>query len=272
MTRDEFMKELAYLLQDIQDEDKEDAIQYYMDYFDEAGPDQEDDIIKELGSPERIAAIIRTDIAGHLEDGGGFTESGYQDERFRDPNYQVARRYDLPESRDGGWDSGEADSSHGAGRKSGAQDSGGPDWNRHSGGNHGQDSRSSQPRTSLVLKIILWGILIIIGGPILLGLGGGALGIAGGLAGILVAVLVTLGVLTAAMLISGVAMIPYGIVHMFTHPLNGFFISGTGLIFLGLGALLLALAVLFYGRFLPFVIRGAVDTLNRLLHRGRYRS
>lgn len=36
MTRDGFMKELAYLLQDIQDEDKEDALQYYMDYFDEA--------------------------------------------------------------------------------------------------------------------------------------------------------------------------------------------------------------------------------------------
>ena len=33
MTRDEFMKELAYLLQDIQDEDKDDAVQYYTDYF-----------------------------------------------------------------------------------------------------------------------------------------------------------------------------------------------------------------------------------------------
>ena len=86
MTRDGFMKELAYLLQDIQDEDKEDALQYYMDYFDEAGPEREDEVIRELGSPERIAAIIRSDIAGHLENGGEFTESGYQDERFRDPN------------------------------------------------------------------------------------------------------------------------------------------------------------------------------------------
>ena len=51
MTRDEFMKELAYLLQDIQDEDKEDALQYYMDYFDEAGPDREADVVRELGSP-----------------------------------------------------------------------------------------------------------------------------------------------------------------------------------------------------------------------------
>ncbi len=32
MTRDEFMKELAYLLQDIQDEDKDDAVQYYTAY------------------------------------------------------------------------------------------------------------------------------------------------------------------------------------------------------------------------------------------------
>ena len=48
MTRDGFMKELAYLLQDIQDEDKEDALQYYMDYFDEAGPDREDEVIREF--------------------------------------------------------------------------------------------------------------------------------------------------------------------------------------------------------------------------------
>ena len=90
MTRDEFMKELAYLLQDIQDEDKEDALQYYMDYFDEAGPDREADVVRELGSPERIASIIRSDIAGNLKDGGEFTESGYKDERFRDPNIRLS--------------------------------------------------------------------------------------------------------------------------------------------------------------------------------------
>ena len=48
MTRDEFMKELAYLLQDIQDEDKDDAVQYYTDYFEEAGPDKEAEVIQEF--------------------------------------------------------------------------------------------------------------------------------------------------------------------------------------------------------------------------------
>ncbi len=102
MTRDEFMKELAYLLQDIQDEDKDDAVQYYTDYFEEAGPDKEAEVIQELGSPERIAAIIRADIAGHLESGGEFTEQGYQDERFRDPGYAMAKRLDLPEEQENG--------------------------------------------------------------------------------------------------------------------------------------------------------------------------
>ena len=87
----------------IRDRDKEDALQYYMDYFDEAGPDREADVVRELGSPERIASIIRSDIAGNLKDGGEFTESGYKDERFRDPNYQVVKRFDLPEGREPKW-------------------------------------------------------------------------------------------------------------------------------------------------------------------------
>ena len=41
------------------------------------------------------------------------------------------------------------------------------------------------------------------------------------------------------------------------------------LIFLGVGVLLLALAVLFYGRFIPYLIRGIVNSLNRLLHKRR---
>ena len=85
MNREEFMKELEYLLSDIPDEDKAEAIGYYRDYLEEAGDENEEVAIKEFGSPERIAAIIRSDLSGHLEDGGEFTEKGYQDERFRDP-------------------------------------------------------------------------------------------------------------------------------------------------------------------------------------------
>ena len=77
MSREEFMRRLEYLLSDIPDEEKSDAIGYYRDYLEEAGWENEEQVIKDFGSPERIAAIIRTEISGNLEDGGEFTEKGY---------------------------------------------------------------------------------------------------------------------------------------------------------------------------------------------------
>ena len=89
MSRDEFMRQLEYLLSDIPEYEREDALDYYRDYLEEAGEDA-DEVIREFGSPERIASIIRSDLAGTFGEGGGFTDRGYEDERFRDPNYQVA--------------------------------------------------------------------------------------------------------------------------------------------------------------------------------------
>ena len=76
MTRDEFMKGACISSTGHQDEDKDDAVQYYTDYFEEAGPDRGSRGHPELGSPERIAAIIRADIAGHLESGGELRRTG----------------------------------------------------------------------------------------------------------------------------------------------------------------------------------------------------
>ena len=69
MRRAEFMKELEYLLQDIPDEEKEEALAYYRDYLEEAGDENEEQVIREFGSPERVAAIIRSDLDGNLENG-----------------------------------------------------------------------------------------------------------------------------------------------------------------------------------------------------------
>ena len=76
MTRDAFMRELAYLLQDIGEEDRQDALQYYRDYFDDAGPEREEAVLRELGSPERVAAIIRANLAGQDAPGRGSTDRG----------------------------------------------------------------------------------------------------------------------------------------------------------------------------------------------------
>ena len=92
MSREEFMKELEYLLQDIGEEERSDALAYYRDYLDEAGPENEEKVLQEFGSPERVAAMIRASISGNMEEGGEFTENGYGDERFKDPGYEVQKR------------------------------------------------------------------------------------------------------------------------------------------------------------------------------------
>lgn len=59
MNRQQFMKELERLLQDIPENERREALQYYNDYFDDAGVEKEADIIRELGSPEQVAHTIR---------------------------------------------------------------------------------------------------------------------------------------------------------------------------------------------------------------------
>ena len=91
MSKDEFMKRVEYLLSDLPEEETRDALDYYRDYLEEAGEAAEE-TMREFGSPERIASIIRSDLQGNLADGGEFTDAGYTDERFREPNFQLARR------------------------------------------------------------------------------------------------------------------------------------------------------------------------------------
>ncbi len=76
MNRAEFMRRLTELLGDVAPTEREEAIQYYNDYFDDAGEENESGVIASLGTPEELARTIK---AG-LSDGGNsgeFTESGF---------------------------------------------------------------------------------------------------------------------------------------------------------------------------------------------------
>ena len=42
-------------------------MQYYEDYFDEAGPENEQQVINDLGSPERVAAIIKAGLDNQFD-------------------------------------------------------------------------------------------------------------------------------------------------------------------------------------------------------------
>ena len=62
MNRAQFMEQLKKLLSDISEEERQEALDYYESYFDDAGEEQEAEVIRELGSPGKVAAIIKEDL------------------------------------------------------------------------------------------------------------------------------------------------------------------------------------------------------------------
>lgn len=92
MNRAQFMEQLKKLLSDISEEERQEALEYYESYFDDAGEDQEAEVIRELGSPGKVAAIIKEDLKNSSQNYGEYTENGYQDARMEEERQ-------MPQSR-----------------------------------------------------------------------------------------------------------------------------------------------------------------------------
>lgn len=78
MSKSEFLQVFEKNLINISEEEKQDAIAYYTEYFEEAGPDNETKVIEELGSPVMLARKISAEAA--IKD----IESGYTNKRADD--------------------------------------------------------------------------------------------------------------------------------------------------------------------------------------------
>lgn len=83
MDKEAFLRELEYLLSGVPGIEQEEALSYYRDYFEEAGPEREAEILAGLGSPARVAAEILGGLSDNREV-GEFTETGYHDQRFEE--------------------------------------------------------------------------------------------------------------------------------------------------------------------------------------------
>ena len=57
MTRHEYLDELKWELRSLSVEEQEDALEYYLGYFEDAGNDEA--VMKEFGSPTELASSIR---------------------------------------------------------------------------------------------------------------------------------------------------------------------------------------------------------------------
>lgn len=70
MTKEQFLFQLEQKLLDIPEDERAEAMEYYRDYFNDAGPENEEQVIAELGPPDTVAASIKEGLRGGREDSG----------------------------------------------------------------------------------------------------------------------------------------------------------------------------------------------------------
>lgn len=113
MDRAEFLNRLEAQLLDVPQAEREEALQYYEDYLNDAGDAGDFDILQELGTPEEVADSIRNGLrqdssaagersgqadenwqdssrTGQLGDSGYFSENGYVDREPQKATFGLA--------------------------------------------------------------------------------------------------------------------------------------------------------------------------------------
>ncbi len=86
MGKKEFLEQLDRLLWNIPEQERKEALEFYENYFDDAGEENEAIVIQELGSPGKVAATIKADLNENGGEYGEYRETGYTDERFEEKN------------------------------------------------------------------------------------------------------------------------------------------------------------------------------------------
>lgn len=299
MNRAEFMRRLTELLGDVSPTERDEAIQYYNDYFDDAGAENESGVIASLGTPEELARTIK---AG-LSDGGNtgeFTESGFSG-YTQAPRDELIRREDAGQNgrtdtagngadsfKQMGGNTAQANNAYYQGgyyQRSGADSvyGGREDTRKHSnpyertntGDSTGNPSggQYTQPKQDMSGgTIVLIVLLAVLTSPIWIGLLGGLFGVAAGLLATLFGVFLAFLVVGIGLIVVAIALLITGIVLMFSVPLGGLCLVGTAFILFAIGLVFVWLMVLMAGTAIPAFIRGIVSLCRRLFNRGGARA
>ena len=228
MSRKEFMERLEQLLWDIPKEERMEALAYYNGYFEDAGEENEANIIRELESPEKVAGIIKADIgveeaASYTDTAAGtasYTGTAVSAGSVADPNTGSAVPVKKePQQRSGG-------------------------------------------------ETVLLVLLLVFTSPIWLGLLCGLFGLLVGALGIIFSLLVVAACVVFVFYVLGIVFISVGISMFATGIFAaGAGLLGSGCIMLALAILGTVGCVWLFGRFVPWLIRGTVHLCSRPFQR-----
>ena len=197
MNRIEYMTKLASLLQDIPEVERKDAMKYYNDYFDEAGEENEEQVIREFGAPEEVAENIKADLKGKTED-----ITGSQQE-------QSSSQYQTQEQQ----------------KQKSDQSS------------EYQYGMSEKKKNDRIWEIVLIVILAIIIGPVLIPLVGGILAAGLAIVLTVIVGVIALVIAGASIAIAGIALVISGFIILLPQTAAGLALIGSGLMILVIGVI-----------------------------------
>ena len=232
MNRTDFMRQLESLLQNISASEREEALQYYNDYFDDAGPENEQKVIADLGTPARVAENIRRELAEGQSAKKPTAADGVLIEYGKG---DAGRTAGNP-----GWEASGGSGGFGSGGAAG------------SGGNSGTSGKSGMSGGMVALIVIL----AVIASPILVPL---ALGLFLVVFWILMALFILIfafGVTSLALFVAFLALLIVGGMCIPVDPLAGIAVMGAGFVCGGVGMLFLMLTVAMAGIVAPACFRG----------------
>ncbi len=233
MNKDEFMRKLEHLLLDLPADEREEALRYYEDYFNDAGISEETRIIEELGTPEKVAKLIKGNLFSKAaSEAGEYTERGYHNpyEEYEANNTAVGKINNTMDKT---------------------------------------TEFNEQPIDKDRTKTLLIVALVILTFPIWIGFLGAVFGITVGIFGALFGITVGFGAASIGLFVGAIVLLVFGIGQLFITAPTGVVMIGAALILIALGLLFLLVTILVVGKLIPFMIRGITALFNKLYHKSR---
>lgn len=235
-----FMNRLKDLLADLPESERIEALQYYEDYFSDAGAEHEQEVVNELGSPEALAAAIHKEI--NRQSAVHDTQGEYTEQGFHNANYYENLEY--PERQQKNWNS---------------TDNPNNNWGNPQSEDYGWAARNvhrppKKKTGSQILLIVLACIFLL---PFVVT---AAMGVGVGLVGLLIGLLGGGGIAAVA----GIIGVGYGIVRLFTSVSYGVMTMGAGLVSFGLGLLLIEGGI-WSAKGMKALLRGTCSLVHRIV-------
>ena len=241
MNRIEFMNQLRALLTDLPVNEREEALTYYENYFEDAGADNEARIIREFGSPGRLAAIIREEVYG----GEIPTE---EHDTLSDPSRQDDKNHAA---------AGSETNENGETEPFAKQ----PQMIPYEERIKKAEEKSKEKRKQNTERVLLIVLLCILGFPAIIASGSSMIGVLFGLGGAVF-----------GCIIGGIFIIGAGIASLFSMPEVGVALIGSGFLVIGIGFIILSVVLLVFGVLLPKFIRWIQKKIRGNEHRAEIKA